>query len=117
MNFHIFESVAKRKEIATRRFDQIVTNIADHLPFQKSGLTDAFTITCISDRDIETAKHYYKALEFDVDKSTLVEILSTAPIFQHYHQPTDTYEKISEESILMTSATIWETLITVQVNS
>jgi Zn-dependent M28 family amino/carboxypeptidase len=111
-----FESVSEQKKITSKRFDQIVTNTADHLPFQKAGLKDSFTITCISDKDIETAQHYFKALEFEVDKQTLFDILSSAPIFEHYHKPTDTFDKLSEDSILMTSATIWETIITVQKN-
>lgn len=111
-----FESASKQRKIVSKRFNQIVINTADHLPFQKAGLQDSFTITCISDKDIETAKHYFKAMEFEVDKQTLFEILSSAPIFEHYHRPTDTFDRLSEDSILMTSATILETIVTVQKN-
>lgn len=108
-----FESVSKQKKIVTKRFDRIVTNTADHLPFQKAGLKDSFTITCISDKDIETAQHYFKAMEFEVDKQTLSDILSAAPIFEHYHKPTDTFDRLKEDSMLMTSVTIWETITAV----
>ena len=111
-----FESVSEQKKIISRRFDQIVTNTADHLPFQKAGLLDSFTITCISDKDIEIAQRYFKALELKVDQQMLFEILSSAPIFEHYHRPTDTFDRLSEDSILMTSVTIWETIISVQKN-
>jgi Zn-dependent M28 family amino/carboxypeptidase len=111
-----FESVSRQKKIVSSRFDQIVTNTADHLPFQKAGLHDSFTITCISDKDIEAAQRYFKALEFETDKETLFGILSSAPIFEHYHRPTDTFDKLKEESILMTSDAIWETIIAVQKN-
>lgn len=111
-----FESVAKQRKIISRRFDQIVTNTADHLPFQKAGLQDSFTITCISDTDIEAAQRYYKALEFEVDKQALFEILSSAPIFEHYHRPTDTFDKLNENSILMTSEAIWSTILKIQKN-
>jgi Zn-dependent M28 family amino/carboxypeptidase len=106
-----FERVAKMDKIESKRFDRIITNIADHVPFQKAGLKDCFTITAISSEDIEVSDHYYKALEFEVDHLTLYEILSRAPIFHHYHRPTDTYEKLSEESILMTSSAIWKTIV------
>jgi Zn-dependent M28 family amino/carboxypeptidase len=112
-----FESVSEQKKITSKRFDRIITNTADHLPFQKAGLKDAFTITCISDKDIDTALHYFKAMEFGVDKQTLFEILSTAPIFEHYHRPTDTFDKLSEDSIRMTSTAIWETIVKVQKNN
>ena len=62
-------------------------------------------------QDIEIVKHYFKALESGLDKHALFDILSSAPIFEHYHKLTDTFEKINEDSILMTSATIWETII------
>lgn len=108
-----FESASRQRKIVTRRFDRIIKNSADHVPFQKAGLKDAFTVTCISDKDIETAQHYYRALEFEVDKQTLSEILSDAPIFEHYHKITDTYDRLSEASLSMTSATIWDTIVAV----
>lgn len=106
-----FESVSKQMHIETKRFDQIVTNTADHLTFQVAGLEDAFTITSISDRDVEAATHYFKAQEFDVTQETLRIILSKAPLFEHYHQPTDTFEKLNEGSIEMVSGLIWKTII------
>ncbi len=111
-----FEKASKQKKITSIRFDQIVTNTADHLPFQNAGLQDSFTITCISDKDIEVAQRYFKALEFEVDKQVLFGILSSAPIFEHYHRPTDTFDRLNESSIQMTSDTIWETIIAVRNN-
>ena len=108
-----FEQAATYKAIQTTRFDQIVTNSADHISFRKAGLQDSFTITCISDEDLQTADHYAKALEFDVDRETLKEILYQAPFFRHYHQPTDRSEHLSESSLRMTADTIWETLLAV----
>ncbi len=106
------ETTASAHNICTRRFDRIITTYADHMSFQKAGLTDAFTVTCISEKDIEIAWHYYKAQEFDVDKETLREIISQAPLFQHYHQPTDLSIYLSEESLQMTSQIIWQTVQT-----
>ncbi|MDJ1470144.1 M28 family metallopeptidase [Xanthocytophaga flava] len=105
------ESTANAHNIFTRRFDRIVTNQADHMSFQKAGLVDAFTVTCISEKDIEVAWHYYKAQEFDVDQTTLWEIITQAPLFKHYHQPSDLSEHLSEESLQMTSNIIWQTLL------
>jgi Zn-dependent M28 family amino/carboxypeptidase len=112
-----FEAASKERKITSRRFDQIVTNTADHLPFQKAGLQDSLTVTCISDQDIATAQHYFNALKFGLDKEALFKILASAPIFEHYHRPTDTYDRLNEDSILMTSATVWDTIISVQKTS
>ncbi|MEZ4851119.1 MAG: M28 family peptidase [Bacteroidia bacterium] len=97
-----FERFCKQSEISTLRMDRIVMNTADHESFRDAGFEDAFTLTVISDQDKEVAAHYYKALEFNVDQKTLYEIASQAPVFQHYHQPTDLSVHLSEESLQMT---------------
>ena len=109
-----FETVARGQQVRCNRFDQLVTNTADHVPFRKAGLRDAFTITCITDQDMATAQHYFRALAQQAGKGTLWEILAQAPLFRHYHQPTDTYEKLSEASLAMTSAAVWETILAAQ---
>lgn len=106
-----FEAVCSNKGITSDRYDRIIMNTADHQTFTKNGLQDSFTITCISDEDVHVAQHYYKAMEFDVDQQTLYEIIKEAPIFHHYHQRTDLSQHLSEESLLMTADTIWETLL------
>jgi hypothetical protein len=40
--------------------------------------------------------------------ATLMKILTQAHLFQHYHQPTDTYEKLSEAALAMNSAAVWK---------
>jgi hypothetical protein len=68
-------------------FDEEETGLkgADHLPFRIAGLSEAFAITCISDRDIETANQYYEAMQKGANIETLLKILSQAPIFVNYH--------------------------------
>ena len=109
-----FEVVARQQQVGCSRFDQIVTNTADHVPFRQAGLHDAFTITCITDQDIAIAQRYFQAIEQRADTAKLMEILTQAPLFQHYHQPTDTYEKLSETALAMTSAAVWETILASQ---
>ncbi len=109
-----FESASRNRKIISRRFDQIVTNTADHLSFQRDRLQDSFTVTCISDKDIAAAQHYFNALKLGLDKEALFKILASAPVFEHYHRPTDTHDRLSEDSIRMTSETIWDTIISVQ---
>lgn len=109
-----FEAVAQHQQVGCSRFDQIVTNTADHLPFRRAGLQDAFTITCITDQDIAAAQHYFQAIEQHATTAKLMEILAQAPLFKHYHQPTDTYEKLSEAALAMTSAAVWKTILATQ---
>jgi Zn-dependent M28 family amino/carboxypeptidase len=111
---HAFEAVARHRQVSCQRFDQIVTNTADHLPLRRAGLHDAFTITCITDQDMAAAQHYFRAIEQLAAPARLMEILAQAPLFRHYHQPTDTYEKLSEAALAMTSSAIWETILAVQ---
>lgn len=109
-----FEAAGRRQQVRCNRFDQLVTNTADHLPFRQAGLRDAFTITCITDQDITVAQRYFQALAQHADRAALWEILAQAPLFRHYHQPTDTHEKLSEAALAMTSAAIWETILAAQ---
>lgn len=106
----IFESVSKSQNIKTGRFDKIVMNTADHQSFRLSGLEDSFSLTCISDRDVEVAIDYYRALFDGADRRVLEEIFSAAPIFEHYHQPTDRSIHLSELTIDMAIRMIWLTL-------
>lgn len=112
----IFEKHAQIKGIECTRYDKLVSHTADHMPFRKAGLEDAFTITCISEKDKEVAYHYYKAQEFDVDKEVLIEILSEAPIFKNYHKSTDTSEFLNEESLKMVEDLINKTIITLDAS-
>ncbi|MES2731337.1 MAG: M28 family peptidase [Bacteroidota bacterium] len=99
-------------QICTRRFDKIITHMADHVSFRNAGLADAFTLTCLSNEDVQVAQHYYKALEFDVDSQTLREILSEAPLFRHYHQATDVSDHLQESALQMTADVLWHTYLT-----
>jgi Zn-dependent M28 family amino/carboxypeptidase len=107
-----FEAVAAEKGAPTERYDRIVTNYADHIPFREAGLADAFTVTCISGQDREVAKQYYQALDQGASVETLRELMAQAPLFRHYHQPTDLSEHLSEQSLQMTADVLWETIVT-----
>lgn len=109
------EKTAKDKGIFTQRFDKIVTNSADHVSFRNAKLEDAFTITCISQKDMEVSYHFYKAQEVGASFQTLQEIINQAPIFEHYHKPSDLSEFLNEESMQRVSDLIWETLQNIKV--
>lgn len=106
-----FEFIAEKKKIPCGRYDRIVMNTADHESFRSHGLKDSFTITCISDEDVSVAEDYYKAMALEVDSSTLFKIINRAPIFEHYHKPTDKSDFLSETTLQMTADTIWETIV------
>ena len=110
MILEAFEATSSEQGIPCNRMDQIVMNTADHESFREAGLQDCFTLSCISDKDVEVAAHYYKAMEFEVDPQTLYEIFSQAPIFAHYHQPTDKSKHLSEKTLQMTADSIWRSL-------
>jgi len=105
-----FEQVAIRDRTPAKRFDKIVTNTADHVPFIRSGLKDSFSITCVSKEDLSVAEKYFLALSQGKDIDDLHKILATAPLFQHYHKPTDTYEKIESKALIRTADLIERTI-------
>ncbi len=107
-----FEKTAHERQLTTFRFDQIVTNMADHVSFRTAGIipAEAFTITCISDLDLAVAGEYYMAQAEKKGFDSLFKILQKAPLFQHYHQPTDQSIHLSEQTLQMTAQTLWQTL-------
>ncbi len=105
-----FESTASLQNVTSLRFDRIVTNTADHVPFIKAGLSDTFTVTCLSKEDLLVADKYFHALKHGTNSNDLFKILSSAPLFKHYHQPTDTFEKIEEGSLQMVVDVIQKTI-------
>lgn len=104
------ERVAVAKGIYSGRFDKVVGRYADHVSFRNAGIEDSFSITSISQEDIDVSYHYYKAQEFDVDKEVLEEIISQAPIFKHYHKPTDLSIHLSEESLKRVEDVVFEAI-------
>ena len=106
----VFEQSAQLAAIPSARYDRIVTNTADHLPFKEAGLTDIFTITCITEADQLVGLEYKQALEQRLGQVQLAEIISKAPLFKHYHMPTDTFDTLNAQTIEMTANTIWKTL-------
>jgi len=103
---HAFEAAAKGLGTTSTRVDGLVGTTADHAPFRERGLTEAFTITCISSRDLEIAEEFRLAAGRGVYQDEIHAIMSRAPLFQHYHQPTDTSEHLSETSLQLTAAAV-----------
>jgi Zn-dependent M28 family amino/carboxypeptidase len=105
------ENQCRRMQVPVYRFDKIITNTADHISFREAGLREAFTITCISTDDLKVASIYYSAQERNTSKSELMNILRNAPLFQHYHHPSDVSSHINEESLRMVADVIWQTML------
>jgi Zn-dependent M28 family amino/carboxypeptidase len=105
-----FESEASMIKKKSTRFDQIITNSADHLPFLNHGVDDSFTITCISDEDLRIAAMYYEAMYTGKPFTMLQNIILSAPTFSNYHKSTDTADKLEFKAIQMTSDCIWNTI-------
>jgi Zn-dependent M28 family amino/carboxypeptidase len=93
------ERMADEKDIGHYRFDNIITNNADHSSFRQAGLIDSFTITSITMKDIEVAGEYYEAIAKRVSLEQLYKIMLKAPVFKHYHQPTDKAEHLDEKTL------------------
>lgn len=106
-----FENSCEAKDVKYIRLPDIVTNTADHVPF-RNGIADSFSVTCLSDQDLVVAQRYYQHLYTSQNPSqeTLLEILSHAPIFQHYHQASDLVDNINIDSLNRVSDIVWQTI-------
>lgn len=105
------EIAGRRLQFPTHRIGNLIMQSADHHPFRQESLGDAaFTISCISEKDVAVAEHYFKAQTFDVSEETLAEIAQQAPIFEHYHQPSDLSIHLQESSLKQCTDLIWNAL-------
>lgn len=105
------EIAGRKLQIPTHRIGKLIMHSADHHTFRKDSLGDAaFTISCINDKDVAVAEHYFKAQSFDVSEETLLEIAQQAPIFEHYHKPSDLSIHLQESSLQQCTDLIWQAL-------
>jgi len=106
----ILESKAKEQKIDVYRIPRIVTHAADHLSFKKGGLEDSFTLTMITQEDLEMAPEYYAALQGRNPQEESWKVFTKAPVFRHYHQPTDKSEHLSQQTLQMVSDLLWDSI-------
>lgn len=93
------EAEATARRTNASRFDRIVSNSADHVSFCKAGVSDAFTLTMISEDDAKVGNEYNRALAEGAGFTRLRTILRSAPLFAHYHRPSDLSKYLSEDSL------------------
>ncbi|MBD2770536.1 M28 family peptidase [Hymenobacter sp. BT664] len=105
------EKQCRLLSLPSHRFDDLLTLTSDHMPFRRAGLKDAFSITCISSQDLEVAGHYYNALATEVNPPALHQILTKAPLFEHYHQPSDRSDYLQESALQLVANTVWSTYL------
>lgn len=105
-----FEDTCAQSGIPCQRFDQIITNYADHQSFKEAGVSEAFSITCISEQDLLVAQQYYLALAKGANISELQSLMQTAPLFAHYHSPSDQSIYLEEDALQMTLRTLQQSL-------
>lgn len=105
-----FEDACVAQGTSFIRVDQVVMNTADHESFRKGGLANAFSITCISPKDLQLAMIVAEKRSQGVSEYELIDLLDEAPIFEQYHRPTDTHHHLSEDSLQLTADTLWKTL-------
>jgi hypothetical protein len=101
-----FEAAATALGTTSTRVDGLVETSADHAPFRSRGLTEAFTITCVSSKDLEAAQEYRLAAGRGVYQDEIHAIMSRAPLFQLYHRSTDTSGHLSEASLRLAADAI-----------
>ncbi len=110
------EEQARIKSIETYRFPQIsrfLYNSGDQVSFNEAGMKEAFCITAISGEDVQIAVQYFTGT---YSKEQLMDITSQAPLFKHYHQPTDRSEYLREECLQMVSGLLWDCVYEIDRN-
>ncbi len=93
-----FEAVCREQGVRSARFHRILSS-ADHESFRMMGLGECFTLTALSDGDLAATARYAQAQAWGADPQTLRQILGRAPLFRHYHRPSDRSEHLAEASL------------------
>jgi len=98
------EKSAESQGVDNHRFDKIVVNTSDHQSFSNAGI-ESFCLTNISKKDLRAAESYYNAMDSQSnwDLAKLWMIAQRAPLFKHYHKPSDKSKYLSEDSLQMTA--------------
>lgn len=107
-----FEQSAKKEKISVERLEKMVVNSADHRSFTQAGLSDAFTITTVTQEDLDIIPVYLKAVE-ENNIAKIMNIVGKAPVFKHYHQPTDISEHLDNDSLLSISMLLSNSLFSI----
>jgi hypothetical protein len=95
------ELTADKMGIETYRFDKAIFNSADHVSFRNAG-KQSFTLTAIGKEDREIAEQC-KELYYGVKTEEANKLFLSAPLFRHYHKPSDKSEHLSEGTLQMVS--------------
>jgi len=112
-----FEETCHENGVLCFRFPDIsklLRNTGDHQSFNLAGLKEAFCITAISDDDLKVAAKY---LGSDADDSVISErAYSEAPLFSHYHKPSDKSEHLNDKTLQMVSDLLYESICKIDAN-
>jgi len=97
----------------------VITNYADHQPFVDAGL-EAFTVTSVTGKELVAAP-ISGLLSYLVTKGPSrfksffrganLRLRDFCPIFRDYHEPTDTSDKLSPESLWRVSDVLYSSIV------
>jgi len=104
------EEAADIYKVKHMRIGEIIINAADHIPFFNEGIWEAYTLVALTDKDVLLMPEYIAAQYSGQRLQDLDELKSRIPVFEHYHEPTDTSEHLSEDTLQMVSDVLWEAL-------
>jgi len=108
--FDTFEHICKQKGINTTRINKLLFNSADHNSFRNKNLKNAFTITCIPEKDEIILKEYLLALNSKSQNININSLINKSSILKNYHNKYDNSSNINNKSLLLTYETIIGTI-------
>jgi hypothetical protein len=95
------ELTARKIGIETYRFNKVIFNSADHVSFRNAG-KQSFTLTTITEEDKMIADKsndlFYMGKTSDAER-----FFVNAPLFRHYHKPSDRSEYLDETTLQVVS--------------
>jgi len=101
------EASALANNIKYTRLEHFITDIADHIPFQAIELVPAYTLSMLTDEDLEALTRYNATDSIEV-KTNYKSYFENYLVLGNYHKVTDDWTRIDEGTIQVISKTLFE---------
>lgn len=104
------EASALLNNIKCTRLEHFITDIADHFSFQAIEAVPAFTLSMLTDEDIEALTRY-NSKDTGEAKTNYESYFEHYPVLGNYHKVTDDWTRIDENTIQTISKTLFKLII------
>lgn len=106
----ILEDICILRGFPITRVGKMFMNSSDHMSFRRNNVKEAFTLTCVSNKDYKLYNEWLNEKSDSFEIREYRELLTKLDIFKKYHNSYDTSNYLSEECLKNTSIVLIDTI-------